>query len=81
MGPPPSQEGWEKPRKDQIMSIIVKDSRTGEVMMASLLTIEKKGRTLLFPQMIDITDVKNDAEIYRLIMNFEMHSLKKSRNK
>lgn len=81
MGPLPSQEGWGKPRKDKIMSLIVKDFITGEVKMASLSTTQKNGRTLLFPQMIDITDVENVNEIYRLIMEFEINSLRKSGKK
>ena len=55
------------------MSMIVRDSRTGKVKMASILTIQKNGRTLLFPQMIDITDVKDADEIIELIMNFELN--------
>ena len=53
------------------MSMIMRDTRTGKVMMASISTIKKNGRTFLFPQMIDITDVKSDDEIYKLIMDFE----------
>ena len=53
------------------MSMIMTDTKTGKVTMASFSTIRKNGRTLLFPQMIDITDIKNTEEIYKLIMEFE----------
>ena len=53
------------------MSMITRDNVTGEVSLVSISTIEKDGRTLLSPQMIDITDVKNDKEIYDLIMAFQ----------
>jgi len=55
------------------MSVIYRDSRTGKVSMASLLTIQKNGRTLLFPQMIDVTDAKNIEEIANLIMEHEIN--------
>lgn len=53
------------------MSMIVRDSRTGKVRMASFSTIQKNGRTLLFPQMIDVTDTKDADEIITIMMKFE----------
>ena len=53
------------------MSMIVRDSRTGEVKMVSFSTIQNNGRTLLFPQMIDVTDAKNADEIITIMMKFE----------
>jgi len=53
------------------MSVIFRDARTGKVSMASILTIEKNRRTLLYPQMIDITDAKDINEIAELIIEFE----------
>jgi len=53
------------------MSMIVRDSRTGEVRMASFSTIQKDGRTLLFPQMIDVTDAKDADEIITIMTQFE----------
>ena len=55
------------------MSMIMRDNKTGKVSMASISTIEKNGRILLFPQMIDITDVQDEEEIVKLIMDFEMN--------
>lgn len=55
------------------MSMIVRDNRTGKVKMAGILTIQKNGRTLLFPQMIDITDLKDADEVVQLIMEFELN--------
>lgn len=52
------------------MSMIVRDSRTGEVRMASFSTIQKNGQTLLFPQMIDVTDAKDADEIITIMMQF-----------
>ena len=53
------------------MSMIVRDSATGKVKMASISTMQKDGRILLFPQMIDITDVDDADKIVELIMEFE----------
>ena len=53
------------------MSMIIRDSRTGEVRMASFSTIQKNGQTLLFPQMIDVTDAKDADEIITIMMQFE----------
>ena len=53
------------------MSMIIRDSRTGEVRLVSFSTIQKNGRTLLFPQMIDVTDAKGADEIITIIMQFE----------
>lgn len=53
------------------MSMIVRDSRTGEVKMVSFSTIQNNGRTLLFPQMIDVTDAKNADEIITIMTQFE----------
>ena len=53
------------------MSMIVRDSRTGEVRLASFSTIQKNGRTLLFPQMIDVTDAKDADEIITIMTQFE----------
>lgn len=53
------------------MSMIVRDSRTGEVRLASFSTIQKNGRTLLFPQMKDITDIKDADEIIEIITKSE----------
>ena len=53
------------------MSMIIRDSRTGEVRLVSFSTIQKNGRTLLFPQMIDVTDAKDADEIITIMMQFE----------
>lgn len=39
--------------------------------MVSFSTIQKNGRTLLFPHMIDITDIKNTDDIVELVMEFQ----------
>ena len=49
------------------MSTIVRDSRTGKVRLASFSTIQKNGRTLLFPQMTDITDIQDADHIIEII--------------
>ena len=53
------------------MSMIVRDSRTGEVKRASFSTIQKNGRTLLFPQMMDITDIRDADEIIEIMIKSE----------
>ena len=75
----PKDNGFSRPRKGAggiperslQMSIIVRDNRTGKVKMASISTIEKDGRTLLFPQMIDITGIEDEDKIIEIIMEFE----------
>ncbi len=53
------------------MSMIVRDSRTGEVRQVSFSTIQKNGRTLIFPQMMDITDIQDANEIIEIITKSE----------
>ncbi len=53
------------------MSMIIRDGRTGKVKMAIFSTIQKNRRTLLLPQLVDVTNAKDADEIIDIIAQCE----------
>jgi hypothetical protein len=65
---PPLQRGRGQ-SLEVIMMIIRKDN--GKTDVISYMSVKKDGREYLYPQMIDITDIKHPNEIYNLVMEYE----------